>query len=50
MRAGHSDDAGLVPCHQQRRETANALMKLYGKRWCIECRFRDIKDLSSAWS
>jgi hypothetical protein len=25
--------------------TANALMKLYGKRWGIECGFRDTKDL-----
>ncbi len=26
-------------------ETAKALMKLYGKRWSIECGFRDTKDL-----
>ena len=26
-------------------ETAKALMKLYGKRWGIECGFRDTKDL-----
>jgi hypothetical protein len=26
-------------------EAANALMKLYGKRWGIECGFRDTKDL-----
>ena len=29
------------PPHQ----TANALISLYGKRWSIECEFRDTKDL-----
>jgi len=26
-------------------ETARALINLYGKRWGIECAFRDTKDL-----
>ena len=34
-----------MPGHQPRRGDRRALMNLYGKRWGIECGFRDTKDL-----
>src|SRR5665811_1846448 len=32
-------------CIRDRDKTASDLTKLYGKRWSIECGFRDTKDL-----